>query len=146
MPIGAGPFPAIVLVHGSGPNDRDETIGPNKPFRDLALGLASRGIAVLRYDKRTKAYPAKLAASKDLTVKEEVIDDALEGVKTARSQPKIDPARVFVLGHSLGGMLIPRVAAGDASLAGVIASPGRRARSIRRSSIRYGISRRRTVR
>ncbi len=124
MPIGAGPFPAIVLVHGSGPNDRDETIGPNKPFKDLALGLASRGIAVLRYDKRTKVYPAKLAASKDLTVKEEVIDDAKDAVKTLRAQPRIDPARIFVLGHSLGGMLIPRIAAGDVSLAGVIVLAG----------------------
>ena len=56
IPRGAGPFPGVVLVHGSGPNDRDETIGPNKPFRDLAQGLASKGIAVLRYEKRTKFY------------------------------------------------------------------------------------------
>src|SRR5579859_2096309 len=75
MPVGAGPFPAIVLVHGSGPNDRDETILGNKPFEDLALGLASRGIAVLRYDKRTKVYPARLAGLTDLTVGQEVVDD-----------------------------------------------------------------------
>ena len=60
MPRGDGPFPAVVLVHGSGPNDRDETIGPNKPFRDLAGGLASQGIAVLRYEKRTRQHPLKL--------------------------------------------------------------------------------------
>ena len=66
MPTGAGPFPAIVLVHGSGPNDRDETVGANKPFKDLAAGLASRGVAVLRYDKRTKVYGAKMAASPTL--------------------------------------------------------------------------------
>ena len=59
MPAGDGPFPAVVLVHGSGPNDRDETIGPNKPFKDLAWGLASQGIAVLRYDKRTKAHASQ---------------------------------------------------------------------------------------
>ena len=56
IPKGTGPFPAVVLVHGSGPNDRDETIGPNKPFKDIAWGLASRGIVVLRYDKRTLAH------------------------------------------------------------------------------------------
>ncbi|NTW08816.1 MAG: DUF3887 domain-containing protein, partial [Anaerolineaceae bacterium] len=56
LPTGKGPFPAVVLVHGSGPNDRDETIGPNRPFRDIAWGLASHGIAVLRYDKRTNAH------------------------------------------------------------------------------------------
>jgi hypothetical protein len=59
LPKGVGFFPAVVLVHGSGPHDRDETIGPNKPFRDLANGLASRGIAVLRYEKRTKQYPPR---------------------------------------------------------------------------------------
>ena len=124
MPVGAGPFPALVLVHGSGPNDRDETILGNKPFKDLALGLASRGIAVLRYDKRSKVYPARIAGTADFTVKQEVVDDALAAVKTLRVQPRIDPARVFVLGHSLGGMLIPRIAAGDASLAGVIVMAG----------------------
>src|ERR1035437_1963258 len=53
VPVGAGPFPAVVLVHGSGPNDRDETVGGAKVFKDLAEGLASRGIVVLRYEKRT---------------------------------------------------------------------------------------------
>src|SRR5579871_3849632 len=76
MPVGKGPFPALVLVQGSGPQDRDETIGPNKPFRDLAEGLASQGIAVLRYEKRTKVYSAKLASVKNFTVKEETVDDA----------------------------------------------------------------------
>jgi len=69
-PVGPGPFPAVVLVHGSGPNDRDETIGPNKPFKDLAGGLASRGIAVLRYEKRTKQYGAKLSSIRNFTVKD----------------------------------------------------------------------------
>ena len=124
MPAGAGPFPAVVLVHGSGPNDRDETIGPNKPFKDLALGLASRGIAVLRYEKRSKVYGAKMAGLAGMTVKDEVLDDAAAAAAMLRSQPRIDPARVFVLGHSLGGMLVPRIAAADAKLAGVIVMAG----------------------
>jgi len=125
MPVGAGPFPLVVLVHGSGPNDRDETVGAEKPFCDLGLGLASRGIAVLRYDKRTKVYAEKLrGALATFTVKEETLDDAHEAVKAARAQPKIDPARIYVLGHSLGGMLIPRIAAGDSRLAGVIVMAG----------------------
>ncbi|HET7041416.1 MAG TPA: DUF3887 domain-containing protein, partial [Gemmatimonadales bacterium] len=77
MPVGAGPFPGLVLVHGSGPNDRDETVGKEMPFRDLAWGLASRGIAVLRYEKRTREHGSKLAGVKDFTVQQETVDDAL---------------------------------------------------------------------
>ncbi|HLF28266.1 MAG TPA: alpha/beta fold hydrolase [Anaerolineae bacterium] len=125
LPQGAGPFPAIVLVHGSGPNDRDETIGPNKPFKDLAWGLASRGSAVLRYDKRTKVYPDKLTALEGgLTVKEEVIDDAIAAVDLLRQTDSIDPERIFVLGHSLGGMLVPRIAQADPAIAGLISLAG----------------------
>jgi predicted dienelactone hydrolase len=59
LPTGTGPFPAVVLVHGSGPQDRDEPLGANRVFRDLAEGLASKGVVVLRYDKRTKIYPKR---------------------------------------------------------------------------------------
>ena len=90
IPAGTGPWPGIVLVHGSGPNDRDETVGANKPFKDLATGLASRGIAVLRYDKGTIVHGAKVAALKDFTVRQEVIEDVLEAVKALRAQPIID--------------------------------------------------------
>jgi dienelactone hydrolase len=122
LPKGDGPYPALVLIHGSGPNDRDETIGPQKPFADLAAGLASRGIAVLRFDKRTMVHGMKMTG--DITVKEEVIDDAVAAVAAARANSRIDPARVFVLGHSLGGMLIPRIAAADSSVAGFIVMAG----------------------
>ena len=124
LPGGPGPFPAAVLVAGSGPNDRDETIGSNKPLKDLAAGLASRGIAVLRYDKRTKVHGPALAAVADFTVKQEVVDDVLEAVRLLRANPKIDRARVFVVGHSLGGMLIPRIGAADPALAGLIVMAG----------------------
>jgi alpha-beta hydrolase superfamily lysophospholipase len=113
------------LVHGSGPGDRDQTIGPNKPFRDLALGLASRGVAVLRYDKRTRAHGGKMASLPQLTVKEEVIDDVIAAVKLLRAAEGIDPKRIFVAGHSLGGMLVPRIAAAaGAEVSGVIILAG----------------------
>jgi dienelactone hydrolase len=124
LPIGQGPFPALILVHGSGPQDRDETLGPNKPFRDLAWGLASKGIAVIRYDKRTKVHAAKLAAVRDLTVQHEVIDDAVAAAAAARATDKIDPRRVFILGHSLGGYLVPRILAGDHRITGAILMAG----------------------
>ncbi|GJM82169.1 hypothetical protein HMSSN139_46650 [Paenibacillus sp. HMSSN-139] len=69
MPTGDGPFPAIVLVHGSGTNDRDEAIGSAKPFRDLAVGLAAQGIAVLRYDKVSYEHTFKVAADPKFTLK-----------------------------------------------------------------------------
>jgi pimeloyl-ACP methyl ester carboxylesterase len=101
-----GRMPLVVLVHGSGPHDRDETIGPNKPFRDLAYGLASAGIATLRYEKRTYAFRDKMDPLKT-TVEEEVIADAVAAVRFARSLDEVDPNQVFLLGHSLGGSLAP---------------------------------------
>lgn len=126
LPNGNGPFRAVVLVHGSGPNDRDETIGPNKPFRDLAWGLASQGIAVLRYDKRTLVYGSKFTPEQiaKLTVKEETTDDALAAVQLLRQRQDIDPQHVYVLGHSLGAMMAPRIGQQDPSLAGLIIMAG----------------------
>jgi dienelactone hydrolase len=124
LPVGDGPFPAVVLVHGSGPNDRDEAVLANKPFRDLAWGLASQGVAVLRYEKRSREYGAKLAAMKDLTVKEEVLDDALAAVALLRKTTGVDPKRVFVLGHSLGATAAPKLGQLDPAIAGLIVMAG----------------------
>ncbi len=123
---GSGPWPCVVLVHGSGPEDRDETIGASKPFRDLAWGLASKGIAVLRYEKRTKQYADALRSGGvgQFTVKEETIDDALSAVARLRATESIDPKRIFVLGHSLGGMLAPRIGQSDPKIAGLIMMAG----------------------
>ena len=120
LPTGTGPFPIVVLVHGSGPNDRDETVGANAPFKDLAEGLAARGVATLRYVKRTKQYPQSPVA----TVKEEVIDDALSALALARQQPGVDPQRVFLLGHSMGAYLAPRIAQGGPAPAGIVLLAG----------------------
>ncbi len=124
LPVGNSRVAALVLVHGSGPNDRDESIGPQKPFRDLAEGLASRGIAVLRYEKRTRYAAARLGSVKNFTVQDETIDDALAAAEFLRGRPEIDPARVFMLGHSLGGYLMPRIARRDPTLAGLIILAG----------------------
>lgn len=118
----------VVLVHGSGPHDRDETVGANKPFRDLAWGLASRGLAVLRYDKRTHTHAKKfLATTQPITPRDETIDDAVAAVRLLRGTRRVDPRRVFVLGHSLGGMLAPRIARAEPRIAGlvILAGPAR---------------------
>src|SRR5262249_16239947 len=111
---------------GSGAHDRDETIGPNKPLRDVAWGLASQGVATLRYVKRNKEHLAKLIEKHGdtLTVKEEVTDDVLAAAQLARDRDQIDPKRVFVLGHSLGGYLAPRIGEADPKIAGLIVLAG----------------------
>ncbi len=123
VPAGGGSFPGVVLVHGSGAGDRDETIGGNKTFRDIAWGLAARGIVVLRYDKRSNVSPAWFMKP-GFTVRDETIDDAVSALAHLREQPEVNTSRTFVLGHSLGGMLAPRIAKADGKLAGLIIMAG----------------------
>ena len=120
VPVGAGPFPAVVLVHGSGPNDRDETVGGAKVFKDLAEGLASRGIVVLRYEKRTLQHRARIAAIAKFTLEEETVEDAVKAIALLRSQAEVNGSRVFAIGHSLGGYVAPRIAEQDGKLAGIV--------------------------
>ncbi len=117
LPKGAtAPVAALVLVHGSGPNDRDETVGATKVFKDLAWGLASKGIAVLRYEKRSKVSPTGIVTQKD-----EVEVAAHDAIELLKKTPGIDPKKIFLLGHSQGGYLAPRIAQANAgSLAGVV--------------------------
>ena len=110
VPKGDGPFPAVVLLQGSGPSDKDESIGNLKPFRDLAEGLSTHGVAVYRFDKRTYVYGAELAGKKDISLEDETIEDALNAVQLLAGQEQIDPERIFVLGHSLGGNAVPAIA------------------------------------
>ena len=124
VPSGTGPFPALVLLAGSGPNDRDETIGRNKPFKDLAWGLATRGTAVLRFDKVTYAHPAEVKQIMDFTVVDEYTPATLAAVELLRQHPAIDAQRISLLGHSLGGTVAPRIAAADIAISGVVLLAG----------------------
>lgn len=126
VPKNATNYPVVVLVHGSGPADMDESVGANKPFKDLALGLAAKGIASIRYVKRTLVYAGDFSGA--FTVKEEVMDDALAAIQLARTTPGIDKKQIYLLGHSLGGMLAPRLGVLAPDLKGLIllAAPARK--------------------
>lgn len=124
LPQGAGPFPAVVLLAGSGVMDRDETIGRNKPFKDLAWGLASLGVAVVRFDKVTSTHPQEVKQMPGFTVTDEYIPAATAAVRLLEGHPNIEPARIFLVGHSLGGTVAPRVAKGMPRVAGIILLAG----------------------
>jgi uncharacterized protein len=119
LPVGGHPVPVVILVHGSGPHDMDETIGPNKPFRDLAHGLATQGIAVLRYEKRTK-YHGHSIDFDAINPWDETGKDAVKAVELAASLEGVDPERIYLLGHSLGGLMAPEIARKAPQLKGII--------------------------
>jgi uncharacterized protein len=124
LPRRPGPLPTVVLLGGSGPNDRDATIGRNKPFKDLAWGLASGGVVVLRFDKVTYAHPGAVKEAAGFTVADEYMPHAAAAVQLLRRHPAVDAGRVFLLGHSLGGTVAPRVAAAERSVAGMVILAG----------------------
>lgn len=125
-----GRVPLVVFVHGSGPNDRDETLGPNKLFADLAHALAGSGVASLRYDKRTRVYSGErfMEVSGRTDYDTEVVDDAVAALLLARGLTEVCPDSLFVVGHSLGAALAPRIAArAEPQPAGIVllAAPAR---------------------
>ena len=122
----SGPVPAVVMVHGSGASNMDEKVMKLTPFKDLAEGLARHGIASLRYDKRTFAHGFKLICQKHftVTVKEETIEDAILALQMLKNDPRIDCGRIFILGHSMGAMLAPRIDAEGGDVKGLIMMAG----------------------
>ena len=124
IPDGAcGPVPAVVMVHGSGSSNMDEKVMKLTPFRDLAEGLARHGIASIRYDKRSYAHPHKML-KQVITVKEETIEDAVLAVGMLKADPRIDSSRIFILGHSMGAMLAPRIDSEGGDVKGLIMMAG----------------------
>jgi dienelactone hydrolase len=124
LPRRVGRLPAVVLLAGSGPHDRDETIGRNKPFKDLAWGLAAHGVIALRFDKVTYAHPREALAIPNFTLTDEYAGQVDAALELLRRHPHVDPGAIFLLGHSLGGTVAPRLAATDASVAGLILLAG----------------------
>ncbi len=119
-------IPAVVFVHGSGSSNMDEKIYKVTPFADLAHGLAQRGIASIRYDKRSYAHALKLmrAANGKLTVKEETVEDAILAAELLRADERIDSEGVFIVGHSMGGMLAPRIDRDGGNFRGLVIMAG----------------------
>lgn len=135
VPEGEGPFPGVVLVSGSGPQDRDETLLGHKPFLVLSDALTRAGIAVLRYDDRGVGASTGefLAGTTD-----DFADDAQKAVKALAGQAKVDPKRVGIIGHSEGGLIAPMVASRDAGVAFIVllAGPGTDGKETLRDQIR----------
>lgn len=126
LPNGVQKPPVVILLQGSGSTDKDETIGAaaNKPFADIAHGLAEEGIAVIRYDKRSYVYPETFQTPESLTIEKEYLEDVSAAISLAQGDSRLDGEHIFVLGHSLGGMLTPRIAYDHPELAGIISMAG----------------------
>lgn len=120
------PVPAVVFVHGSGSSNMDEKVGQLTPFKDLAEGLANKGIASIRYDKRSFAHGLKMVRDKStiITIKEETIDDAILATELLKKDSRIDSHNIFIIGHSMGGMLAPRIDSEGGKYKGLIIMAG----------------------
>lgn len=114
--------PVLIMIQGSGASDMNESVGttPNRPFEDIAHGLAEQGVATLRYNKRTYQYPA---GGGD-TIEYELLDDAAAAVKMLCNDRRIDPNRIYLLGHSLGGMFAPKITSDNSQIKGFISMAG----------------------
>jgi len=118
------PVPAVVFVHGSGSSNMDDKVMKLTPFKDLAKGLAKHGIASVRYDKRSFAHGRKMFKTGSITVKEEVIEDAVAAANLLKNDERIDSEKVFIIGHSMGAMLAPRIDAEGGNFKGLILMAG----------------------
>ena len=117
LPKGTGPFAAAVLISGSGPHDRDETIASHKPFWILADYLTRQGVAVLRYDKRGVG---KSTGAEGEATTEDLASDAQAAIEFLRSRKEIEAKRIGLIGHSEGGMIAPMIAAQGVGVAWMV--------------------------
>jgi uncharacterized protein len=142
MPAGSGPFPAAVLMHGSGPGTRDLDVGPNKVFREEAWGLAARGVAVLRYDKRSTAHAARFRAlGREATHDEEFTEEGISAVRLLQGTPGVDPRRIYLVGHSQSTAFAPAIARRTGAAGAVLIAAGARpAWVLIREQVEYSLS------
>jgi uncharacterized protein len=136
----AQPKAVVIMVHGSGAHDRDETYGPNKPLKDLAIGLAGEGIASYRYDSRAKTHPHLIAAEGNAAgLEKTILEDVFRAIDLVKSEEMFRKSKVIVLGHSLGGMLAPMIATREKRVDGIImlAANARPLTELVREQVRY---------
>ncbi|MFB6649535.1 alpha/beta hydrolase family protein [Bacillus toyonensis] len=121
LPKGVEKPPVAILLQGSGPNNMDSIIGTglNRPFADIAHGLAETGIASIRYDKRSYAYPNDVS-----DVETEYLYDAKEAVRLAKEDKRVDSNRIYLIGHSQGGLLGPKIAQDNPEIKGFVSMAG----------------------
>jgi hypothetical protein len=117
IPKGAGPFPAALLIAGSGPNDRDESLASHRPFLVLANHLTRKGIAVLRYDKRGIG---KSTGSVDKATTLDLASDAQAALACLKTRKEIDPAKIALIGHSEGAIIASLLASRTKDVAWVV--------------------------
>lgn len=124
LPKGVEKPPVVIFIQGSGASDMDETVGKaaNKPFRDLAQGLAGQGIASIRFNKRYFEYPEEAKGA--ITIEDEIIRDVTRAIELAEVDPRVDNNRIYLLGHSMGGMLAPKIAFDNATVKGIVSLAG----------------------
>jgi dienelactone hydrolase len=122
LPKGVQEPPVVIMIQGSGSSDMNMSVGttPNRPFEDIAHGLAEQGIATLRYNKRTYQYPA---GGGD-TIEYEILDDAAAATKMLCNDKRVDTNRIYLLGHSLGGMFAPKITSDNPQIKGFISLAG----------------------
>lgn len=119
FPDGPGPFAAVILLQGSGVSDRNETVGPNAVFAELANALNARGYAVLRYDKRGTGESSSTVPLANV-VRNDPVQDGVAATRFVAAASQIDPKRIYFLGHSEGGEIVLGIALAGAPLRGVI--------------------------
>lgn len=124
LPAQESAFPLVLMLSGSGPNDMDETVGARKPFRDLAYGLARQGIGSLRWSKRTRDYPESVGDMNSFTVRAEYLPEVEAALAALQKIPHFNADGYYLLGHSLGGYILPMAATELKNITGFIMLAG----------------------
>ncbi|MBH1940599.1 alpha/beta fold hydrolase [Mobilitalea sibirica] len=122
LPQGIEKPPVVILVHGSGTHDMNESIGPNKPFRDIAHGLARQGIASIRYHEFLLQYPKQMPQA--FTIYDDSLNDVERAIDFTLNSDQVDTDNIYIIGHSLGGMLAPKIASDHEAVAGIVILAG----------------------